>query len=607
MNSMRLLQTLALILLSPSAPASAADAPAPKWNFVYILTDDLGWTDLSCMGSEFYETPNIDRLAAQGMKFTQAYAACTVCSPTRAALLTGKYPARLHVTDWIEGHKHPKARLQVPDWTMHLPLEEYTIAEALRGAGYATASIGKWHLGGPSYYPEKQGFDQNIGGYERGQPPSYFAPYKIPTLAEGPTGEFLTDRESAEAVKFITSNRDRPFFLYLPHYAVHQPIAGKQDVIAKYQRKVHSDYPQHNATYAALVESVDDSVGRILKTLDELNLADRTVVVFSSDNGGLTLGRNPPTSNLPLRAGKGSAYEGGVRVPLIVKWPGVTAPGSTNDMPVITPDAYPTFLEIAGIQPQARQIIDGHSLVPLLRGGTGFQREAIYWHYPHYHPGGATPYGAVRAGNFKLIEFYEDEHVEMYDLRADLGETNNLANQFPAKANELRQMLGNWRRSVNAQMPVSNPDFDPAREKLPSHVVQPGADGGILLEARTVEIHGTNVRYEPQPHKNTIGYWTRSADWVSWDFFVARPGTYRVEILQGCGPRSGGSDVEFKAAGQSLPITVIETKGFQDFLPRDIGALRFDKAGRYTLSVKPKFKPGAAVMDLRQVKLMPEK
>ncbi len=448
-----------IALCSMFIPARAASGPAKPWNFIVILVDDLGWTDLSCMGSTFYETPNIDRLAAQGMKFTQAYSACTVCSPTRASLLTGRYPARLHVTDWIEGHVRPEARLQVPDWTMRLPLEEQTIAEALKPAGYASVSIGKWHLGGPGFFPEQQGFDQNIGGYDRGQPPSYVAPYKIPTLAEGPPGEFLTDRESAEAVKFITANRDRPFFVYLPHYAVHQPIAGKPEVVERYRRKAGPDAPHRDPAYAALIESVDDSVGRITRTLESLGIADRTVVVFTSDNGGLTSGRNPPTSNVPLRVGKGSAYEGGVRVPFIVRWPGQVAPGTTESTPVISPDIFPTLLEIAGVRPRRDHAIDGRSLVPLLKRKRVFTRDAIFWHYPHYHPGGATPYGAVRSGDLKLIEFYEDDHVELYDLRADIGEKNDLASVRPADVRRLRKQLADWRRSVGAQMPTPNPAY----------------------------------------------------------------------------------------------------------------------------------------------------
>lgn len=444
----------ALLVLAQLGVGMVQAAERP-WNFVFILVDDLGATDLGCFGSRFYQTPNIDRLAREGMRFTQAYSACTVCSPTRAAILSGKYPARLHVTDWIPGHVRPKAKLKVPDWTMHLPLEERTLAEALKSAGYATASIGKWHLGGPEFYPEKQGFERNVGGYEKGQPPSYFAPYRIPMLPEGPAGEYLTDREAAEAIRFIEENRERPFFLYLPHYAVHTPLMGKPEVIQKYRDRVRPDDPQKNPTYGALVESVDDSVGRVLQALEERKLADRTVVIFTSDNGGLI----GSTSNLGLRAGKGSAYEGGVRVPLIVRWPGVTRPGSECAVPVMSIDHYPTLLEAAGVKPADGQILDGESLRPLLRGEGSLRRTALYWHYPHYHPGGATPYSAVRKGEWKLIEFFEDEHVELYNLRNDPQERQNVAATTPQVAETLRRELQAWRAGVGAQNPVPNPDF----------------------------------------------------------------------------------------------------------------------------------------------------
>ena len=403
---------LAALFGSPVRRADADGPGAAPLNVVVVLVDDLGGTDVGCCGSRFYQTPNIDRLAREGMRFTHSYSACTVCSPTRAALLTGQYPARLHITDWIPGHARPKAKLRAPDWTMYLPLEKRTIADALKGGGYSTISIGKWHLGGPAYYPEKHGFDRNIAGTDKGQPPTYFSPYHIPTLPDGPAGEFLTDRESQEADRFIREHRDRPFFLYLPHHAVHQPVMGKPDVVAKYRGRIQAGDPQKNPTYAALIESVDDSVGRIMKTLDELKLADRTVVVFTSDNGGLL----PVTHNLGMRAGKGSAYEGGVRVPLIVRWPGVTRPGSTSDAPVITMDLFPTLLAAAGRKPFPDQPVDGESLLPLLRGAGRLQRTALFWHYPHYHPGGAAPYGAVREGDYRLVEFYEDSRVELYYL-----------------------------------------------------------------------------------------------------------------------------------------------------------------------------------------------
>jgi len=440
-------------LLVLAAGPGRADARPP--NVIVIFVDDLGATDVGCCGSTFYQTPHLDRLAREGMRFSQAYSACTVCSPSRAALLTGKYPARLHLTDWIPGHARPRAKLKVPDWTMHLPSEEWTLAEALKSAGYATASIGKWHLGGPKHYPEQHGFDRNVGGYDRGQPPSYFSPYRIPTLTNGPPGEFLTDREAAEAVRFMQENRERPFFLYLPHYAVHTPLMGKKEVVEKYRARVQPDAPQNNPTYAALVESVDDSVGRIVQALDDLKLADRTLVLFTSDNGGLLRS----TTNLGLRAGKGSAYEGGVRVPLLARWPGVIPRGAVEDTPVITPDHYPTILEAASVKPKAGQVVDGVSLMPLLKGKGKLRREALYWHYPHYHPGGATPYSAVRQGSRKLIEFAEDGHVELYDLNADPEEKRDLAAAMPEEAEKLRRRLSAWREKVGAQMAVPNPAY----------------------------------------------------------------------------------------------------------------------------------------------------
>ena len=457
--------------LPPLICLSALLAPlleaAPPPNVIVILVDDMGQTDLSCYGSRFYETPHIDQLAKDGVRFANGYSACTVCSPTRAALLTGKYPARLHLTDWIAGHDRPKAKLKIPDWQKFLPFEEITLAEQFKAAGYATASIGKWHLtpalkeGDEAYYPEKHGFDLNVGGYARGQPPSYHAPYKIPTLTEGPTGEFLTDREAAEAVKFIETNKDKPFFIYLPHYAVHQPIAGKPDVVAKFKDKAAKipDLKQKNATYAALVTSVDDSLGTIRAALKRLKLDDNTIIVFTTDNGGLL----PTTDNSPLRAGKGSAYEGGVRVPLIVYWPGVTKAGMVEASPAITPDLYPTLLEMTGVKP-LQSLVDGISLAPLLKSGAKPDRAEIFWHYPHYHPGGATPYSAVRSGDFRLVHFYEDGRDELYDLANDVGETKDLASAQPALAKTLRTRLDAWLKSVDAQLPTKNPDYDPAAD-----------------------------------------------------------------------------------------------------------------------------------------------
>ncbi|MCD6050574.1 MAG: N-acetylgalactosamine 6-sulfate sulfatase [Verrucomicrobia bacterium] len=459
--------TLALFccLILGSENLRAADKPL---NFIFILVDDLGWTDFACFGSKAYQTPNIDRLAQEGMKFTSAYSACTVCSPTRAALLTGKYPARLHITDWIAGHNRPYARLKIPDWQKFLPLEEVTVAEMLKTKGYTTASIGKWHLGGEEFAPTKQGFDVNVAGYDRGAPPSYHAPYNIPTLKpEGAPGEYLTDREALEATKFIEANKEKPFFIYLPHYAVHTPIQAKAEVTKKYEKSIPANSRQNNPAYAALVESVDDSLGTIMKKLAELKIDDRTVIFITGDNGGLSGTVNAqgwkkgPTDNTPLRLGKGSAYEGGVRVPLIVKWPGVTKGGSENETPVITVDYFPTILEMAGAKPAGA--IDGESLVPLLRGRSKLQREAIYWHYPHYHPGSATPYSAIRKGDLKLIHFFEEDRVELYNVKKDISEKTDLAKTEAKKTAELRKELNDWRTAVGAQLPTPNPNYDAAR------------------------------------------------------------------------------------------------------------------------------------------------
>jgi arylsulfatase A-like enzyme len=461
--------------------AEAATAAARPLNFVFFLIDDMGWMDLACQGSKFYETPAIDRLASQGMRFTNAYAACPVCSPTRASIMTGKYPARLHLTDWIAGSVRPNAKLRIPNWTMYLPLEEVTIAEALKPAGYSTASVGKWHLGGPEYWPDKQGFDLNFAGTHQGQPPSYFAPYKIETIPSAPDGEYLTDRLAEESCKFIEANRDRPFFLYLPNYAVHTPLMAKKEMIEHFKDKAKPEDPQHNATYAAMIQSVDEGVAKVCAKLDALGIADRTVVIFMSDNGGLM----GPTSNAPLRDGKGTLYEGGIREPMIVRWPGVVKPGSTCDAVVSSVDFFPTILEIAGVARDPARTIDGLSIVSLLKTAGTPQREAIYWHYPHYHR--TTPAGAIRAGDLKLIEYFEDGRTELYNLKDDLSETKDLAAAMPDKAKELRQKLADWRTSVGAQMPTPNPDYDPSKAGQGPAKAGKGTKGGKGAKAPVEE------------------------------------------------------------------------------------------------------------------------
>lgn len=593
LNLMRSALRIGLVLCFLLVMQAGRSLAAP--NVIVILVDDLGWADLGCYGSRFHQTPNLDRMAREGLRFTDAYSACTVCSPTRAALLTGKSPARLHLTDWIAGHPAPKARLLPPDWTKRLDPTEPTVASRLKTAGYATASIGKWHLG-EGTTPEQFGFDVNIAGDHRGQPPRYVSPYGLPKLKDGPVGEFLTDRECAEALGFIEQNRAKPFFLYLPHYAVHTPIAGKTNVVEKYRGRRKDD--QGNAVYAALLESVDDSVGRIRERLESLGIATNTVILFTSDNGGLVLGgANRPTSNFPLRSGKGDVYEGGTRVPLMAVWPGVIRSGTTTSTPVQTMDLYPTILEIAGVEDVAGHERDGVSLVPLFRG-KGLAGRSLYWHYPHYHPGGATPYGAVRSGEWKLIQFYETGHLELYNLASDLGETQDLANAVPERANAMAKELAEWRGRVGAQMPVPNPGHEAAG-------IRPGADGVYVLPAHRVVAHGKNVQYEPPANKNTVGYWTIVDDWVHWDLEAPAAGRYEVEILQGCGTGSGGSEVELTLGGSKLLFTVMETGGFQKFQPRRLGTLEIAAPGRLTFEIRPKRKPGVAVMDVRQVILRP--
>ncbi|NDG70896.1 MAG: DUF4976 domain-containing protein [Proteobacteria bacterium] len=465
---------LAACLLVASAGLHASPAKE-KPNIVFILVDDLGWADLGCYGSSFYETPNLDRLAKEGMRFTDAYAAAPVCSPTRASILTGKYPARLGITDWLPGRKdQPFQKLKRTELKSFLPLEENTLAEAFRDGGYKTAFFGKWHLGdSPEHWPEHQGFDLNLGGCEKGTPPSYFSPYKLPNLPDGPEGEYLTDRLTSETIRFIEQHHEKPFLVYLSHYAVHTPLQAKAALLEKYKAKAaklsEGESPelisdnghalrqvQNRPDYAAMVENLDENVGRILKKLIELKLDKNTIVIFTSDNGGLSTAEGSPTSNMPLRAGKGWPYEGGVREPLLVKWPGTTRPGRVCSKPVASPDFFPTLLAMADLPPLPQQHLDGTSFVPELKGADSPERP-IFWHYPHYSNQGGSPYGAVRLGDFKLVEWYEDKRVELYDLQNDLGEKHDLATEKPEKAAALLAQLHDWRKSVNAQMPTDNP------------------------------------------------------------------------------------------------------------------------------------------------------
>ncbi|MCO6454124.1 MAG: sulfatase [Pirellulaceae bacterium] len=463
---------LGLLLATGSAPA------AERPNFVFFLVDDLGWADVGCFGSTFYETPNIDALCASGMKFTQGYAACPVCSPTRASILTGRHPVRVDITDWIPGNAAGRTAgakfLHVEDRD-NLALEEVTIAELLRQNGYQTFFAGKWHLGDKGHWPTDQGFDINIGGCDKGSPPGgYYAPWNNPNLEAREKDEYLTERLTEESLKFLRQREtQKPFLLYLSYYNVHTPITAYRKRIDHFvqkarrtftdptpvgqehagQSRLRQDFPD----YASMIAAVDDSVGAVLGELDKLRLTDNTVVIFFSDNGGLcTLGRPGPTSNLPLRSGKGWLYEGGVREPMIVRAPGVARPGAVCETPVVSMDFAPTMLELAGLPAEPELHADGVSLVPLLRGERLPERK-FYWHYPHYHGSTWTPGASIRDGKWKLIEFYHLDKVELYNLDDDPGERRELSQAHPDKTRELRDALRAWQQQLAARMPQPIP------------------------------------------------------------------------------------------------------------------------------------------------------
>lgn len=472
-------------------PASAADQP----NVLFILVDDLGYMDIGANNpGTFYETPNIDRLAASGMRFTNGYAANPVCSPTRYSIMTGKHPSRVDATNFFCGKR--SGRFAPAPLNCRMPLEETTIAEALKSAGYATFFAGKWHLGDTAeYWPEAQGFDVNRGGHSAGGPfkaGKYFSPYANPRLSDGPEGEHLPDRLAVETVAFMEEHRDEPFLAYLSFYSVHTPLMAPDELVDKYRSKAERlglvgqeefgdeeqvwpakgsnvelqngknrrDTPgaprrvralQNHAVYAAMIESMDTNVGRVLDALEELEIAENTIVCFMSDNGGLSTSEGSPTSNLPLRGGKGWLYEGGIREPLLIRWPGKTAPGATSDFPVVSMDFYPTILEMVGLPQRREQHLDGVSLASLLQGKEAPQREAIYWHYPHYSNQGGFPGAAIRIGDWKLIERFEDGRLQLFNLAEDVGERNDLVGSEPERVRSMQEKLHAWYNEVDAK------------------------------------------------------------------------------------------------------------------------------------------------------------
>ncbi len=517
------LLTAFMIMLSGYSQAVNKNRKDDKPNIIIFLVDDLGWMDVAYNGSKFYETPNIDRLAKEGVRFNQAYATCHVCSPSRASLLTGKYPARLNLTDWLPGRKDfPFQKLKNVEINQQLPSEENTLPETLRKNGYTTAIFGKWHLGEENSTALQHGFDKRLPDWNKGWPLTYYAPFNLKGL-EGPKGEYLTDRLTEEALKYLESNKDHPFFLYMAHFAVHDPIQGRPDLVEKYEKKLQqmkrSETPpfilegnpdtshqltrkeltaflddkqyqgynllpnrtvkikqhQDNTEFAAMVESMDESLGRLLAKLKELGIEDNTIVIFTSDNGGMSganfgkpdrkisennLTKAFSTSNLPLRGAKGWFYEGGIRVPMIIKWAGAKK-GSQTNTPVVNTDLYPTILQMAGLSSQPKQHIDGKSLVPILMAKGEPEQRALYWHFPHYsNHGQQSPGGAIRLGDYKLLEYYEHNTVQLFNIKNDPGEQQDLSSTEKEKVKELRNMLHTWRKSVSAKMMKPNPEYN---------------------------------------------------------------------------------------------------------------------------------------------------
>jgi arylsulfatase A-like enzyme len=457
-------------------------------NIVFIYIDDMGWRDLSCQGSHFYETPNIDRIAREGVRFTDAYAACPVCSPSRASVMTGQYPARVGITNWIPGN--PWGRLMGVPYFHALPREHVTVAQALKQGGYQTGHVGKWHLGADrGHWPGDFGFEWAMGGYGLGAPPTHFSPYRVATIPDGPVGEYLTDRLTDEAIGFVKrADRSRPFYLNLWHYTVHTPIQAPAGLVEKYKAKaarlgldkvkaleegeafpcLHKKHLkvtrrliQSDPTYAAMIESLDQNVGRLMGVLEELGIADDTLLIFTSDNGGLSTAEGSPTTNAPLCEGKGWMYDGGVRVPLLARWPKRIKPGSVVSQPVTSTDFYPTFLEAAGLPAMPGQHVDGVSMMPVLTGeAQELAREGIYWHYPHYSNQGGSPACAVRAGDWKLIEFFDPGKVELYNLKSDIEEEKDLSLERPEIVDTLWKKLKSWRESIEAKIPQVNVDYE---------------------------------------------------------------------------------------------------------------------------------------------------
>lgn len=606
----RLILGLLLGALLAFVPASAQETPP---NFVILFADDLGINDLGCFGRKDQRTPNLDKLAAEGARFTQAYAAASVCSPSRAGLLTGQSPARLKITTFLPGRSDRAShRVLGASLNANLPAGVQTIAQLLKPKGYVSAAVGKWHLGGKGHQPTDHGFDEYFAG-------------KANPGAESPQGGKGELGHADYAAKFIERNKAKPFLLYLAFDNPHIPLAAPAKGIEANAKSFHP-------TYAALVESLDVACGRVLKALEDNGLAKNTVVIFASDNGGVhisELKESPPTYNAPSRAGKGFVYEGGLRTPLIIRYPGRLAAREIG-APVVLGDLCPTICALAKVPAPAT--LDFQDISPLLfdsQPPADAKPRTLCWHQPHYMNQGGRPAGVIREGDWKLIEQYEDGSLELYNLAKDPSETTDLAAPEPARVAALRGKLEAWRRSVGAEPIKANVSFgrtgweacfvktDVSRlQALPtSEAMRPqladwrkamndaateGTNSLIFLEARDAQVKATKMKYEDLPQKDTLGFWVNAEDTAAWTFQAPLAGKYRVTVLQGCGKGNGGSTVAVEAGASRCEFTVEETGHFQRFVPREIGQIEL-KAGENTLTVRPLKKAKAAVMDLRRV------
>jgi arylsulfatase A-like enzyme len=602
----RLFLGLFLGALLALAPAKAQETPP---NFVILFADDLGINDLGCFGRKDQNTPNLDTLAADGARFTQAYAAASVCSPSRAGLLTGQSPARLKITTFLPGRSDRAShRVLGASLNYNLPNGVQTIAQLLKPKGYASAAVGKWHLGGKGHQPTDHGFDEYFAG-------------KANAGAESPMGGKGELGQADYAVKFIERNKAKPFFLYLAFDNPHIPLAAPAKAIEANAKSFHP-------TYAALIESLDAAVGRVLKALEAQGLAKNTFVVFASDNGGVhisELKESPATYNAPSRAGKGFVYEGGIRTPLIIRYPALLKPAVISE-PVVLGDLCPTICALAKVAPPTT--LDFRDISPVLFEQKPLNRP-LFWHQPHYMNQGGKPAGVAREGEWKLIEQYEDGSLELYNLAKDPSETTDLAAAEPGRVATLRGKLEAWRRSVGTEPIKANPDFGRALwedcfvktdvtqlKPLPtSEAMRPsladwrkamndattaGSNTLIFLEARDAQVKATKMKYEDLPQKDTLGFWVNVEDTASWTFQAPKAGNYRVTVLQGCGKGNGGSVVSLDTPQGSCEFTVEETGHFQRFVPREVGKLTL-VAGENKLTVRPLKKAKSAVMDLRRV------